>query len=166
MMIVNKRSFCCCCCSMPQNQSQRREKQIFFRNPSPVTCRHSCPARNEIKYPLLSAELVVILIFFSTAPLLLFSLHSISHQAYTVKITNNNVLFSRSQMHKYIKKSQNTTPCLGLSRCMWIWMCVHNRCFACRFQRGEHWRKSEREMKQKTGFVLQVSVVADEWNSK
>lgn len=72
-------------------------------------------------------------------------------------------------MHKYIKKSQNTTPCLGLSRYVWIWdvcLCVHNQCFACRLSRAEHWRESRREMKKKTGFVSQVSVVGHERNSK
>ncbi len=70
-------------------------------------------------------------------------------------------------MHKYIKKSQNTSPCLALRRCECgygcVCVCVDNLCFACRFQRGECW--IEREMK-KTGFVLQVSVVTDEWNSE
>lgn len=52
-------------------------------------------------------------------------------------------------MHKYIKKSQNTTPCLALHSCVCgyvcVCMCVDNRCFACRFYRGVRWIERDEE---------------------
>jgi len=88
-----------------------------YRNPSPDSCRHSCFHTNT--YKVLSAELVVILIFSAPLSFLSFPLLSMSSDLCAGK--NNkytDVLFSRRQMHKYIKKSHNANPLSGISECV------------------------------------------------
>lgn len=110
----------------------------------------------------------------------IFTLFTNTRKIYAGNITNNDVLFSRSQMHNYIKKKKNLKTqhlvivlrrrlCVCLCVCVWglgwknVNVCVDKLCCACRTYRGERWIEWER---WKRGFVLQVSVDTDEWTNK
>lgn len=82
--------------------------------------------KNNIKHSRLSAELVVASCFqYHSA--FIFTLFTITGKIYAGNIKNNDVLFSRSQMHNYIKsKSQNTTPSHGIRQaalCVLVCVC-------------------------------------------
>lgn len=99
----------------------------------------------------------------------IFNLFAITRKIYAENIRNNDVLFSRSQMHNYIKKvsKQNTLSLYyaGSSVCVcvcrvWADVCLDKLCCACRTYRGERWIERGRDERER---ICRTSISGHEW---